>query len=71
MFDAVPYFASKAAPAHRQPCRCSRLGFPHRPDWRCDALANPADWQTKQEIHDEALADFNAREARAINRDRV
>ena len=55
------YVASKAAPAHRQPCRCPLYRFPHRPETRCDALPSVRDPMSEER------AAFFADQARGVN----
>lgn len=69
---ASRYFASPAAPAHRQPCRCSAYSFPHRPlSGACrelPGLPRLSECSVVSPMAEERAA-FDACEARAINRD--
>ena len=38
------YFASKAAPDHRQPCTCDLWPFPHRKEASCQRVDWRKDW---------------------------
>lgn len=62
----APYIASAAAPAWRQPCRCEAYAFPHR---RLSGKCREGFDERREVFFDERRADFDAREARAINRE--
>jgi len=57
--------ANAAKAAKPKPCRCERLGFPHRRAWQCDAFEDHA--LDGHDIDRELLESDNASRARDCN----
>ena len=64
----VAGFATKVRP---EPCRCDRLGFPHRRDYECDDHAELTQAEADADRRQQAAewAADRAQDARAINRE--